>query len=93
MQVHSSTENTSETVRRVLAHALGVPRSTLTDEFVWIKEVTVEDAGWVLAAVQGAFNTELFDDFVSKETMDRISTVHGLVLEVKNRLGQSRANC
>jgi hypothetical protein len=84
--VHQSPENTGDKVRRVLAHELRVSESLLTNDFRWIDEVTPEDAGWVLTAVQDAFgSTQLFDDFVEPETLSRISSVHGLIEEIQGR--------
>jgi hypothetical protein len=59
----------------------------LTEDFLWIDEVTREDAGWVLAAVQDVFaGTQLFDDFVEPGTLSLISSVRGLIEEIQDRL-------
>ena len=87
--MHQSPENTSDKVRKVLAHQLRVPESVLTYDFRWIDEVTREDAGWILAAIQDAFGgTQLFDDFVEPGTLSRISSVRGLIEEIQDRLNQ-----
>ena len=69
-----------------MAHQFRISEESLADDFRWIDEVTPEDACWILASVQDAFGSQLFDDFIQPEIASRISTVAGLTAEIQSRL-------
>jgi len=76
-------ETTDVKVRRLLAHELRIPESTLKDDFLWIEEVTREDVGWVLTRLQDAFEVRLFSDFIGEDELGKIATVGGLVTHIQ----------